>query len=128
MSLCLISHHIKILTSVLDEDLNANVTLRQLWRQYQLCKSDGLTTFYNTKKIKIVSLTEIISYLPLYQREYVYENAKEIMSAYLRRWASQVHEGKRLEGNSVICNLFSKTDFIRNDHVEQAHSMRGRNV
>jgi len=50
------------------------------------------------------------------------------MSAYLRKWASQVHEGKGLEGNSVICNLFSKTVFIRNDHVEQAHNMRGRNV
>lgn len=50
------------------------------------------------------------------------------MSAYLRKWASQVHEGKGLDGNSVICNLFLKTVFIRNDHVEQAHSMRGCNV
>ena len=75
-----------------------------------------------------MSLIEIIPYLPLNQLEYVYENAKEIMSAYLRKWASQVHEGKGLEGNSVICNLFSKTVFIRNDHVEQAHNMRGRNV
>jgi hypothetical protein len=73
-----------------------------------LCRAVGITIFYNPKKIKIVSLTEIIPYLLLYHGEYAYECAKEIMSASLRKWASQVHEGKVLEGNSVLKNSFYK--------------------